>query len=130
MASSKPIRYAGSTSGLWFLALLLIGVVMFSGCVVGPKYNRPSVDAPSAWKEPPPEGWKAATPHDEISKGNWWAVFDDPELNDLETQARDRAGHAVQFVSLCLRRVFAGPRANFRNSAPASWFGRRRRFLG
>jgi NodT family efflux transporter outer membrane factor (OMF) lipoprotein len=87
MASSKPTRHAGSTSGLWLLALLLIGVVMFSGCVVGPKYNRPSVDAPSAWKEPPPEGWKAATPHDEISKGNWWAVFNDPELNDLETQA-------------------------------------------
>ena len=87
MASSKPTRRAGSTSGLWRLALILSGVLMLSGCVVGPKYNRPSVDAPSAWKEPPPEGWKAATPQDEISKGNWWSVFNEPELNDLETQA-------------------------------------------
>jgi NodT family efflux transporter outer membrane factor (OMF) lipoprotein len=45
------------------------------------------VQTPSAWKEQPPEGWKTATPHDEISKGNWWVIFGDPELNDLETQA-------------------------------------------
>jgi NodT family efflux transporter outer membrane factor (OMF) lipoprotein len=64
-------------------------VVLFllSGCTVGPNYQRASVPTPPAYKEPPPAGWKDATPHDEISKGNWWEVFGDPRLNDLETQA-------------------------------------------
>ncbi len=58
-----------------------------SGCTVGPNYKRPAVEVPAAYKEPPPPGWKEATPHDEIAKGNWWQVFGDAELNDLETQA-------------------------------------------
>jgi multidrug efflux system outer membrane protein len=55
--------------------------------VVGPNYHRPAVDAPPAWKEQPPEGWKNAAPRDDISKGNWWEVFGDRQLNDLEIQA-------------------------------------------
>ena len=77
----------GSDRAVWLIGLAIICALMLGGCVVGPNYNRPSVQTPSAWKEPPPEGWKTATPHDEISKGNWWVVFHDPELNDLETQA-------------------------------------------
>ena len=69
------------------LALTAVCALILVGCTVGPNYNRPSVQTPSAWKEQPPEGWKTATPHDEISKGNWWVIFGDPELNDLETQA-------------------------------------------
>ena len=63
-------------------AMLLLG-----GCTVGPNYQRAAVAAPPAWKEPPPAGWKDATPRDDISKGNWWEVFGDAQLNDLETQA-------------------------------------------
>jgi len=77
----------GSHWALRLLALTSIVALTLTGCVVGPNYNRPSVQTPSAWKEPPPDGWKTATPHDEISKGDWWVVFGDPELNDLETQA-------------------------------------------
>jgi len=54
---------------------------------VGPNYHRPSVEVPSTFKEPPPSGWKTATPNDAISKGNWWEVFGDPKLNELESQA-------------------------------------------
>jgi NodT family efflux transporter outer membrane factor (OMF) lipoprotein len=54
---------------------------------VGPVYNRPAAETPAAWKEQPPEGWKDATPSDNIGKGNWWEIFGDPTLNDLETQA-------------------------------------------
>ena len=55
------------------LALTLGCALALTGCLVGPNYHRPSVDAPTAWKEQPPDGWKTATPHDEIAKGNWWA---------------------------------------------------------
>jgi NodT family efflux transporter outer membrane factor (OMF) lipoprotein len=70
-------------SGASAAALLLL-----VGCrSVGPTYSRPPAETPTAWKEPPPEGWKSATPSDNIGKGNWWEIFGDPELNDLETRA-------------------------------------------
>ena len=58
-----------------------------AGCTVGPNYHRPAVEVPSSFKEAPPAGWKAATPNDAIAKGNWWEVFGDPKLNELESQA-------------------------------------------
>jgi len=64
-----------------------MAALALTSCTVGPNYHTPSVETPTAWKEPPPAGWKAATPSDEISKGNWWEVFGDPELNALETRA-------------------------------------------
>src|ERR1700690_3445965 len=76
---SRRLTAAGFTGA--FVALCL------SGCTVGPKYKRPAVEVPSAYKEPPPQGWKEAAPHDEIAKGNWWEAFGDAQLNDLETQA-------------------------------------------
>jgi len=72
------------------LALLCAGL---SGCVVGPKYHRPSATTPAApnYKESPvnfqdAEGWKVASPQDAMLRGNWWEVFQQPELNDLEAQ--------------------------------------------
>lgn len=75
------------TSAPKLLALTLACALALTGCLVGPNYHRPSVDTPTAWKEQPPDGWKTATPHDEIAKGNWWAVFGDPDLDNLESQA-------------------------------------------
>lgn len=66
---------------------LLGASLLLVGCTVGPNYQRASVPTPPAFKEPPPAGWKNATPQDEISKGDWWQVFGDPQLNDLEMQA-------------------------------------------
>jgi NodT family efflux transporter outer membrane factor (OMF) lipoprotein len=58
--------------------------VCLSGCTVGPKYVRPTVDVPSAYKET--GQWKAAEPSDAISKGKWWEVYQNSELNSLEEQ--------------------------------------------
>ena len=80
---------------------LVSATLLLTGCTVGPNYQRASVPTPPAYKEPPPAGWKAATPHDEISKGNWWEVFGDPQLNDLETQALA----ANQTLSAAVQRV-------------------------
>jgi multidrug efflux system outer membrane protein len=66
------------------LSLLFSG---FLGCAVGPDYRRAPVETPAAWKEAPPSGWKQATPRDEVAKGNWWEIFGDPVLNDLEQKA-------------------------------------------
>jgi len=67
--------------------------LLLSGCVVGPKYVRPSGAAPSAYKELPPDAvqaakdWKIAQPQDAATRGKWWEVFDDPQLNELEEKA-------------------------------------------
>src|ERR1700690_2019738 len=68
------------------LALLL------GGCMVGPKYKTPPAVVPPAYKEPPPasfkegDGWKTAQPEDQTIRGNWWELFGDPQLNNLEEQ--------------------------------------------
>lgn len=54
-------------------------------CVVGPRYSKPTTPAPPAYKEIPPD-WKAAQPNDQISRGKWWEIFQDAQLNTLEEQ--------------------------------------------
>jgi len=66
-------------AGLVGLAALLLG-----GCMVGPDYTKPSVPMTPAYKEA--EGWKAAEPSDHLPRGQWWAIFSDPELHALEEE--------------------------------------------
>jgi multidrug efflux system outer membrane protein len=67
-------------------AVALITVVaLLTGCSVGPDYVQPTAPQASAYKESGP--WKKAEPRDDISKGNWYTVFHDPKLNELEAQA-------------------------------------------
>jgi multidrug efflux system outer membrane protein len=56
-----------------------------AGCTVGPNYHRPN--APVATKWDIAEPWREAAPKDALPKGQWWAVFHNDELNDLERQA-------------------------------------------
>jgi len=56
-----------------------------TACAVGPNYHRPAAPVPNAFKELPP-GWKIASPQDDKRRGDWWAIFQDPELDRLERQ--------------------------------------------
>lgn len=60
------------------------GILLLSGCVVGPKYQRPTAQIPQAYKEN--RNWKLAQPNDEKLGGNWWELFGDPQLDALEQQ--------------------------------------------
>jgi NodT family efflux transporter outer membrane factor (OMF) lipoprotein len=66
-------------AGIIGLAALLLG-----GCMVGPDYVKPSAPQTPAYKEA--EGWKVAEPSDHLPRGQWWAIFGDPELGQLEEQ--------------------------------------------
>ena len=58
--------------------------LVVSGCMVGPNYHKPSAPVPPAFAEPAapaPAGPNA------IAYGDWWKVFHDPLLDNLETQA-------------------------------------------
>jgi NodT family efflux transporter outer membrane factor (OMF) lipoprotein len=72
-----------------FGALLLL-----AGCNVGPDYQRPSAlgtnAMPAAFTGKTAANgidWKAAQPSAHVSRGPWWEIFGDPELNRLETLA-------------------------------------------
>ena len=78
-------------------AAVLTGLVFLAGCKpVGPNYNRPGYQAPPAYKEtgastaivPPPNpnggAWQPASPSDGMLRGDWWQVYHDPQLNQLE----------------------------------------------
>ncbi len=65
--------------------------LLLTGCMVGPKYTKPTVPAAPAYSEQPPSsfkeaGWTPANPSDSQIRGNWWELFNDPQLNTLEEQ--------------------------------------------
>jgi len=66
--------------------LLLLGtmILYLAACAVGTKYKAPTVPAPPAYKEMC--NWKTAQPSDQNLGGNWWQIFQDPQLNALEHQ--------------------------------------------
>ena len=67
-------------------ALGLAGALLLAGCAVGPRYQRPLVPAPEAYKEA--GDWKAAQPNEQALGGHWWEIFQDPQLNALEDQVK------------------------------------------
>jgi len=69
-------RMAGSMCGL--------SVLFLAGCAVGPNYKRPAAEVPPAYKEV--GNWKQAQPNEQNLGGNWWEMFQDPQLNALELQ--------------------------------------------
>jgi len=60
--------------------------------MVGPKYKRPNAPVSPAYKEASPgnsqeaTGWKPAQPNDGATRGKWWEIYNNPELNTLEEQ--------------------------------------------
>jgi NodT family efflux transporter outer membrane factor (OMF) lipoprotein len=57
--------------------LLLLG-----GCMVVPDYHRPAPVLSAQYKEL--AGWVPAHPADDIPKGAWWLIYNDPFLTSLE----------------------------------------------
>lgn len=55
-----------------------------SACAVGPKYARPAAPTPPAYRES--GDWKPAQPADDRVRGEWWQLFNDPQLTTLQTQ--------------------------------------------
>jgi NodT family efflux transporter outer membrane factor (OMF) lipoprotein len=86
-AKSRKARRPG------LLAVIAIATAIFvTACDVGPKYHKPTAAVAPAYKELTPdqfkevEGWKTATPADDVIRGKWWEMFNDPQLNSLEEQ--------------------------------------------
>jgi NodT family efflux transporter outer membrane factor (OMF) lipoprotein len=64
--------------------LSAIATLQVCGCTVGPTYRRPAAEVPTTYKEL--GNWKETQPNDQHLGGNWWEMFQDPQLNALESQ--------------------------------------------
>ena len=84
--SAAPYNFAstGDVTGRRLPWLIFLAPFLLSGCTVGPKYVRPTAEVPADYKEA--GNWKTAQPGDALSKGKWWEVYQDPQLNALEEQ--------------------------------------------
>ena len=71
------LRRARAPLGAALLALT-------AGCAVGPNYHRPAAPTPERFKEA--EGWKPAEPREAASGSDWWSVYGDATLDELEKQ--------------------------------------------
>lgn len=68
-----------------------------AACSVAPIYQRPDAPTSPTFKEAPVAGgatWFPAAPADAIDRGDWWRLFDDPELSRLASQV-DAANQTV-----------------------------------
>jgi multidrug efflux system outer membrane protein len=79
MKTLKQLSLALATSGL--------AVNLFAA--VGPNYQRPATPPAAAFNDAELGTWKQAVPADAIARGNWWSIFNDPVLDDLERQAAE-----------------------------------------
>src|SRR5580700_1251672 len=65
-------------------ATLLVGIVtvlgLMSGCLMGPKYQRPTVDVPQEYRAPAPQQAAQAS---SLGNEQWWQVYQDPALTQL-----------------------------------------------
>jgi NodT family efflux transporter outer membrane factor (OMF) lipoprotein len=104
---------APRTLALASMAFLSVSLLSFlGGCTVGPKYHQPvaltQAPPPPAYKEIPKppapanaaapssqaaasqeealKEWQPAQPSDNMLRGKWWEIYNEPELNALEEQ--------------------------------------------
>jgi NodT family efflux transporter outer membrane factor (OMF) lipoprotein len=80
----RKMSVTGNRGQAPWLALLALAALELTGCAVGPKYHPPVVQAPPAYKEV--GDWKPAQPNDQNLGGDWWKIFQDPQLDALELQ--------------------------------------------
>jgi NodT family efflux transporter outer membrane factor (OMF) lipoprotein len=92
-SNQAPIRRHSPSLRQAACVTLCAGLSLLTGCLIGPRYRVPAATGdmeplPAGYKENPDRfkgsGWKVAQPSDGLLRGQWWKIFHDPELNQLE----------------------------------------------
>ena len=87
-SNGPALGSAGATAGIAAMALLLTVSSAKAGLLtVGPDYKKPTNSVPAKYKAAELGAWKEGRPLDNVPKGNWWELFGDVGLNELESQA-------------------------------------------
>src|SRR5579872_4910499 len=109
LVNGVPVAGSGAAARRSACASWLL-IALLSGCAkVGPNYTKaPPLPTPPAFKEQPPPnfkeaeaaGWKQSQPGDAFSKGKWWEVYNDADLNALEEQVSISNQNVLQYEAL------------------------------
>jgi NodT family efflux transporter outer membrane factor (OMF) lipoprotein len=86
------------------VASAAVALAFLAGCTVGPDYLRPKAAVTPAYKEL--DGWKVAQPNDDTLRGPWWELFNEPELNALESQV-DVSNQTIAAAEAAYRQAVA-----------------------
>lgn len=85
-------RHLHASSGV----TILIVALALSGCMVGPNYHPPSAPLAPSFAEPAP-AVTAPTIAGAIAFRDWWKIYRDSRLDDLENQA-DAANRDIKIA--------------------------------
>lgn len=82
----RPTAAAATTAARG--ALLAMTALALAACSFAPKYAAPAVPVGAQYKEsgaadPASAGWTPAAPADQLSRGSWWTLYGDAELDAL-----------------------------------------------
>ncbi len=66
------------------LTLSLVIAVALSGCSLAPAYKAPATPEAQAYREMGP--WVTAQPSDQLPRDNWWQLYGDAQLDQLQTK--------------------------------------------
>ena len=78
------------------LSATLAGLLLLTGCAVGPNYKQPQVPTPTEYREV--QGPPAPAPT--LADRPWWEIFDDPALQKLIDERSTPWGVTVQSVEM------------------------------
>lgn len=92
------------------LPALPLALALLAGCSQIPRYAPPEEPRHWTYKQPRPteqtSAWKTAQPAEEQLRGQWWTVFDDPQLDQLQAQAA-AANPGLQMAAARLKQARA-----------------------
>jgi NodT family efflux transporter outer membrane factor (OMF) lipoprotein len=96
-------------------------IMLLSGCMVGPKYAKPTAPLAPDFKEATDlkegDGWKKAQPNDTPLRGKWWELYGDPKLDELEAQV-EPSNQTLKIAEANFRQARAAIRFNRAAEAP------------
>lgn len=81
---TAPRLQSGAACEWGLVAALSVSALTLSGCVAGPRYQRPAAGTPAAYKE---QGAGTQASAQNLAE-KWWELFGDPQLNSLEERIK------------------------------------------
>jgi multidrug efflux pump len=87
-ASDDPRRMPSVSPALHGILLAIAIGSLLAGCQsLAPEYTKPEVAVPESYRD---SNWQEGRPADAIPRGEWWRLFDDPTLDELEQHASEK----------------------------------------
>jgi multidrug efflux system outer membrane protein len=84
-------------SRLSSIAIVAGSIACAPGCVVGPDYHTPSVPVPTDFRTAGGTPGSVPPQSESIARSDWWTVFNDPTLDELERGA-DSANRDIKIA--------------------------------